>query len=76
MIYGRAPENCTDDTDATRMLGTHFAHLWITSGYMSVTTHSSAETFQDKPGLHRDAPGRLKVTPDGFADFADSHGRG
>ena len=39
----------------------------------SVTTRNAAETPQDIPGQHGDASGRLKDTPDGFTDLADTH---
>ena len=50
-----------------------FHCLWMTSGYTSVTTRSTAETPQDTPGQHRDASGRLKNAPDGYTDLADTH---
>ena len=34
-------------------------------------TCSAAEKLKDKPGLHRDDPGCLKDTLDGFTDIAD-----
>ena len=53
-----------------------FRRLRITRGYTSLTTRSAAKTLQDKPGLHRDAPGCLKDNPDGFMDLVDTRGWG
>ena len=39
-----------------------------------MTSRSAVERPQDMPGQHRDASGRLKDTPDGFTDLADTHG--
>ena len=50
--------------------------LRMTPRYTSVTTRRAAERPQDMPGQHRDASGRLKDTPDGFTDLADTHGWG
>ena len=49
-----------------------FCCLQMTRRYMSVTTHSAAETLQDMPGLHRDVLGCFKDTPDGYTDLADT----
>ena len=69
MIYGCVTDHSTDDKDATRTLGMCF----IACGYTSVTTRSVVEASQDMPGQHRDVSGRLKDTPDGYTDIADTH---
>ena len=71
MIYGRVTDNSAENRDATRTLGMH-----CVATDTPVTTRSAAKRPQDTQGQHRDASGRLKDTPDGFTDLADTHGWG
>ena len=61
-LYGR--KGCHKDVREA------FHCLRITLGYTSEA--EAAETLQDKPGLHRDPPGRVKDTPYGFTDLVDT----
>ena len=76
MIYGCVTDHSTDKKDTTRTFRDAFHCLRMTPKYTSVTTCSAAEIPQDMLGQHKDASGRLKDTPDGFTDLADTRGWG
>ena len=65
--YGCTTDHSMDDKDA---------RIRITPKYTSITTRSVAETPKDMQRQHMDASGRLKDTPDGYTDLAETHGLG